>query len=169
MQLKSGNEFVIGEELRELITRSNGAICTPQSILSSFGGMRIISVGDVTTKVLHEGGIKPFIEIVDLKTKRGPEGEFNHVPGSRTISNPPGTLSHELFMLIEELLNSDGGRIEVDGEEDLAVIPIIFYSDKNTVVAYGIPDVGMACIPVSPEVQNMVKELIERMEVRCQN
>ena len=74
------------------------------------------------------------------------------------------------YCAIAQFIDShDGGRIEIDGEEDLAVIPIIFYSDKNTVVAYGIPDVGMACIPVSSEIKNMVTDLIERMEVRCQN
>lgn len=169
MQLRSGSEFVVGEELRALIARSNGVICTPESIFSNFPGKLVISVGDVTTAVLHEKGIRPFIEIVDLKTKRGQEGEFQSVAGSFKISNRQGTLSHDLFLLIEKLLKEGGGRIEVDGEEDLAVIPIIFYSDENTVVAYGIPDVGMACIEVSGEIKNFVNDLIERMEVRCQN
>ena len=169
MQLKSGNEFVISEQIREEIGRNNGVLCTPDNILKQYPGARIVAVGDVTTSELHKVGIIPFIEIVDLKTKRGMEGEFPSVPGSHRIKNDPATLSHELFLLIKSLVNGDGGRIEIDGEEDLAVIPIIFYSDLNTVVTYGIPDVGMACIPVNLEVKNLVTQMIERMEVRCQN
>ncbi len=169
MQLKSGNEFVIGDELRRLIESSNGELCSAEIISQKFNDFKVIAVGDVTTRVLHEHGIFPFIEIVDLKTKRGTEGTFERVPGSHSIRNDPGTLSHDLFILIENLVKGTGGRIEIDGEEDLAVIPIIFYSDKNTVVAYGIPDVGMACIQVSVEVKQLVNDLIERMEIRCQN
>lgn len=169
MRLKSGSEFIIGEELKGEIVQSNGVLCTPKSISEDFPERRIVSVGDVTTKTLHDHGIQPFIEIVDLKTKRGTEGVFHSVPGSHRIVNNAGTISHELFFLIEKLMVGNGGRIEIEGEEDLAVIPIIFYSDQNTVVAYGIPDVGMACIPVSAEIKNLVGNLIERMEVKCQN
>ncbi len=169
MQLKSGSEFIVGDELRSLIAESNGELCSPKDIFEKFGHSRIIAVGDVTTQVLHDSGIVPFIEIVDLKTKRGTGDSFKSIPGSYRIRNEAATLSHDLFLLIEKLLEGDGGRIEVEGEEDLAVIPIIFYSDKNTVVAYGIPDVGMACIQVSVEVKQLVKDLIERMEIRCQN
>ena len=126
MQLKSGNEFVISEQIREEIARNNGVICTPEIILNQYPGAKIIAVGDVTTAVLHKAGISPFIEIVDLKTKRGIEGEFPSVPGSHRIKNDPATLSHDLFLLIQSLVKGNGGRIEVDGEEDLAVIPIIF-------------------------------------------
>ncbi len=169
MQLKSGSEFVVGDELRSLIAKSNGELCSPVDFSGKYSGSRVIAVGDVTTQVLHDSGIVPFMEVVDLKTKRGSGDSFKSVPGSHRITNEAATLSHDLFLLIEKLLKGEGGRIEVEGEEDLAVIPIIFYSDKNTVVAYGIPDVGMACIQVSLEVKQLVNDLIERMEIRCQN
>ena len=169
MQLKSGSEFIISEELRDEISKSNGAICSAETLSSEYEGYKIVSVGDVTTRVLHEASLKPYLEVVDLKTRRGTEGVFEPVPGSHKIRNDSGTLSHDLFLLIERLIATGGGRIEIDGEEDLAVIPIIFYSDKNTVVAYGIPNVGMACIKVDSEIREHVKQLIERMEIKCQN
>ncbi|MCL4335645.1 MAG: DUF359 domain-containing protein [Candidatus Thermoplasmatota archaeon] len=169
MQLKSGSEFIISEDLRVEISKSNGPICSVESLSSEYKDCKIVSVGDVTTRNLHNALLTPFLEVVDLKTQRGTEGVFNPVPGSYKIRNNSGTLSHDLFMLIERLIATGGGRIEIDGEEDLAVIPIIFYSDKNTVVAYGIPNVGMACIRVDSEIKEHVKQLIERMEIKCQN
>ena len=169
MQLKSGNEFVVGDDLRNEIAGYNSRLCSPSMVseLSRFG--KIISVGDVTTENLHKDGIIPFLEIVDLRTKRGIPGEYRSKPGAERIRNDPGTLSHDLFIKIERMLRQDGGRIEITGEEDLAVIPIIYYSDINTVVVYGVPDVGMACIVVDRTIKDQVKTIINRMEVRCPN
>lgn len=169
MQLESGSEFIVNEEIRREISLNNGIVCNPDTIISNFPGKKVISVGDVTTEVLKTSGIKPFIEIVDLKTKRSEKGHYRTVPGSYHIRNEPGTLNHDLFFLIEKIINKDGGRIEIDGEEDLAVLPIIFYSDQNTVVAYGIPDIGMACIDVDENVKKLVHDILSRMEIKCQN
>ena len=57
-------------------------------------------------------------------------------------------------------------RIEINGEEDLAVLPILFYADENTVVVYGVPDVGMAYIRPSKDPKKLVKKIIEKMDVR---
>ncbi len=167
-QLKSGHDFVVSPELREEIASYKGRVCNPTELCAYKGG-RVVTVGDVTTEVLHSIGVSPFLEVVDLKTKRGSEGSFKSVPGSVRVKNEPGTLSHDLFLAVERLIKGNGGRIEVEGEEDLAVIPIIFYSDINTVVAYGIPDVGMACIQVDKSIKDSVMSIIERMEDRCRN
>ncbi|MCL4307160.1 MAG: DUF359 domain-containing protein [Candidatus Thermoplasmatota archaeon] len=169
MQLRSGNEFLVGNELRENIASYAGKLCTPSEVRAMSAKSRIISVGDVTTEVLHKNGIQPFLEVVDLRTKRNIRGEFQSQAGSEHVRNPPGAITHDMFLLIKRMLSGNGGRIEVDGEEDLAVIPIIFYSDINTVVTYGVPDVGMACIKVDEAIKDEVKTLIERMEIRCQN
>lgn len=169
MQLRSGNEFLVGNEVRESIAHYRGKMCTPAEVLEMSAKSRIISVGDVTTDVLHRNRVVPFLEVVDLRTKRNLPGEFQSHAGSEHVRNPPGVITHDMFLLIERMLLGKGGRIEVDGEEDLAVIPIIFYSDINTVVTYGVPDVGMACITVDKAIKDEVKTLIERMEIRCQN
>jgi uncharacterized protein (UPF0218 family) len=169
MQLESGNEFILSPDVRKEIALNNGISCDPGYIRSHYAGKLVISVGDVTTEVLKKNGIQPFLEVVDLKTKRSESGRYKSLPGSQHIRNDPGTLNHDLFFLIERMIRSGGGRIEIEGEEDLAVLPIIFYSGQNTVVAYGIPDVGMACIEVNGMVKELVNNILSRMEVRCRN
>ncbi|WP_171823449.1 GTP-dependent dephospho-CoA kinase family protein [Thermogymnomonas acidicola] len=101
---------------------------------------------------------------MDLKTKRGGEASFKHIEGSVRVINEAGTISHDLMIEIRDaFLTGRPKRIEVEGEEDLAVIPIIFYAPLNTVVAYGVPDVGMACIRVTPEEKDRVTRMLEMM------
>ena len=163
MQLKSGNSFTISPEILSEVSHFEHRFCKIDDILKAPPKTKIISVGDVTTSNLHQAGLRPYIEIVDLKTRRGEEHQFESVSGSFHVLNPAGTLTHDLFLLVKKLMNR-GGRIEVDGEEDLAVIPIIYYSDLNTLVVYGIPDMGMACIAVDADIKSKIKDLVKRIE-----
>ncbi len=170
MQLKSGCKFVVSASINAEIAATNHTLCTTDEIKYLGNGVRIISVGDFTTAKLEASGINPFLQIVDLKTKRSKNAEYTHVEGSIQIRNDPGTISHDMFELIRDILQQGKpARIEVTGEEDLAVLPIIYYSDDNTVVAYGVPDVGMACMRVNSHLKLIVNDMIERMEIECQN
>ncbi|MEM3675884.1 MAG: DUF359 domain-containing protein [Thermoplasmataceae archaeon] len=161
MQLRSGSEFRLSEELRARVGKFSHILCDVSHIRKT--GKRIIVVGDYSTKFLHDHGVDVFMEVVDLKTKREPISTYKHIPGSVKVKNPPGVLSHDLFLAVKKMITT-GGRIEIDGEEDLAVIPIIFYSDLNTVVVYGVPDVGMACIEVDAAIKDLVNGIITELE-----
>lgn len=162
MQLKSGSKFVLSQDVLDEVSSYGHRMCVASEILGLSNSSKIISVGDVTTDNLSRLGIPIHIEIVDLKTRRGQEGEFSSKPGAYHVENEAGTLSHDLFLLIRKIMPV-GGRIEVTGEEDLAVIPIIYYCDLNTVVVYGIPGKGMACITVDRSVKKNIEELVERI------
>lgn len=166
MQLRSGSRYVLNDELRNEVARYKHDICTINDLRRLSQTMKIITVGDVTTENARKVSIPIFLQVVDLKSKRGKEGEFQHEEGSVQVYNEPGTLSGDLFAAIERAISSNTPtRIEIIGEEDLAVIPIIFYSDTDTVVAYGIPDIGMACIEIDEEIKSLVEGLISRMVI----
>jgi hypothetical protein len=169
MQLKSGSKFIVSEKIRKEISESNGELCSPEIILSRYAGRTICSVGDVTTRNLISASVDLFLQVVDLKTKRKSDGSFSHVEGSLSVANPPGVITHDLFLAIRNVFE-DGRktRIEVDGEEDLAVIPIIFYSKLDTVIAYGIPDKGMACLEVTQSLKEKIDDLLKRMDIEWQ-
>jgi uncharacterized protein (UPF0218 family) len=166
MPLRSGKTAFIDHPLRDEISSTKHDLCTIAQILEFSKSSSIVAVGDVTSEAIRSAGIVPVLEVVDLKTKRG-ERTFSHVEGSVRVVNPPGQLTSELFLSVEEILH-DGKpcRMEVEGEEDLAVIPIIYYALENTVVAYGVPDKGIACIRVSADVKKYVRSLVKRLEFK---
>lgn len=140
-------------------------MCTLEEVSHLARTKKIVAVGDVTAGNLNKAGVPLLLEIVDLKTQRKEDGIFPHVEGSIHVRNPAATLTAELFRHVEESLKKGRKtRIEVDGEEDLAVIPIIFYSDLNTVVVYGVPNKGMACIEIDENTKEYAKDLVKRME-----
>ncbi|MHB8359654.1 MAG: DUF359 domain-containing protein [Thermoplasmataceae archaeon] len=166
MRLKSGSKFIVSPEIRREISQSNGELCSPEIILERYAGRTICSVGDVTTRNLRAASIDIFLQVVDLKTKRTTDGSFFHEEGSITLSNPPGVITHDLFITLEKIFREKKKtRIEIDGEEDLAVIPIIFYSKLDTVIAYGIPDTGMACLEVTQSLKRKIDDLLKRMDI----
>ena len=163
MPLKLDRDIVIGDNARKAIKSFNYSLCRVDDIRLLARNNKIISVGDVTTENLTNAGINLELEVVDLVTKRD-EKHFEHVPGSYSVSNPPGIISLDLINAIEHFLKENiTGRIEVKGEEDLAVIPIIFYADNNTVIVYGIPDTGMAFIKVNGEIKKEIENMIMEM------
>ncbi|WP_393972087.1 DUF359 domain-containing protein [Oxyplasma meridianum] len=169
MQLKSGSKFIVSHIIREEISQSNGEFCSPEIVLNRYSGRTICSVGDVTTKILSSASVEVFLQVVDLKTKRNNDGSFPHIEGSIKVFNPPGVITHDLFLAIEKVFKEGKkARIEVDGEEDLAVIPIIFYSKLDTVIAYGIPDKGMACLEVTQSLKEKIDDLLKRMDIEWQ-
>jgi uncharacterized protein (UPF0218 family) len=170
MLLKSGCRFKVSTSINAEISATKHILCSPEYLNALGSGFRVVSVGDVTTERIVASGLVPFLQIVDLKTKRSESIAFSHIEGSFVIKNEAGTISHDLFFLIRDIFTQKKpARIEVNGEEDLAVLPIIYYSDDNTVVAYGVPDVGMACLRVDSHLKLIVNNMLERMEIECQN
>ncbi len=166
MQSKSGSDLKVSEKIRDEISSYQARMCTIPEVMDYSRTKSVIAVGDVTAQKLNEAKVPLLLEIVDLKTQRKEDGTFGHQEGSIKVKNPAATLTRELFSAIEDCIKSgQHSRIEVEGEEDLAVIPIIFYSDLNTVVVYGVPNKGMACIETDKDSKDYVKNLIERMEV----
>jgi uncharacterized protein (UPF0218 family) len=166
MQLKSGSKLFIDLNIRNEIASVKHRICTVDEIAAYSSRKKIVVVGDVTTEVLKRKGIDLLLEVVDLKTKRVSNGTFKHEPGSLLIDNPPGYITYELMEGIRSALSSGRKtRIEVNGEEDLSVIPIIFYADQNTLVTYGVPDIGIACIEIDDRIKEYTIDLMKRMKV----
>ncbi len=116
---------------------------------------KVIAVGDVVVTNLINTGFYPTIAIVDYKTKRSIMS--THTSYSRiykkkhVIVNPPGIISlHAVSVLAEILSNNGNGRVlvEVKGEEDLLVLPILLFSKNNDIVLYGQPGKGLVVVRV---------------------
>ena len=163
MLLKLDRDIKVGSRARESIKNFKYSLCTVDDVKLLSKTNKVISVGDVTTENLVNAGIDLKLQVVDLVTKRD-EKHFKHVEGSCQVSSPPGIISVQLMNAIQRFLAGDiRERIEVKGEEDLAVIPIIFYADNNTVIVYGVPDIGMAFIKVNEDIKKEIEKMIREM------
>ncbi|MCL2863855.1 MAG: DUF359 domain-containing protein [Methanimicrococcus sp.] len=139
----------------------------------------VIAVGDVTTYNLFKAGTRPRLCFIDQCTKRTAVSKSISAVTSRTdyvniyVTNPAGMISGELVLAIKEALKSPEEHIciWVDGEEDLATIPVIALCDVGSFVLYGQPDEGLVCVKVTEEkkeeMSDMLKIIFTEKNAKC--
>ncbi len=157
------------EELRAELKKVHGKIVSEGLLRELLEDRYIITVGDVVTDTLLKLGIEPNVAVVDYKTKRNAV-EYERVIrfGKKVMSvhNPPGTITPELWSSLKKAIQEEKSvRIDVDGEEDLAVIPAVLFAPQGAMVIYGIPNTGLAVIEVTDEDKKNAIRIIEKMEV----
>ena len=142
---------------------------TVEPLLAS-SGEPIVAVGDVVLAHLGRAGVTPAVAVVDGRTERGPVGagviaDRPSATVERAVENPAGTITAELVGAIEAgLKGKKATRIEVDGEEDLAVLPAILLAPAGATVVYGQPREGMVAVGVDPDIRATVREMLGRMD-----
>lgn len=126
-------------------------------------GKLIVSVGDIVTKNLIEKGIVPKLSIVDYKVERKPVDHVYDSAGFNlilTANNPPGKITSEAWNNISRGLKRGKVLLEIDGEEDLLVLPVLFLARKGTLIFYGQPEEGVVFIEASNESRERAKVLL---------
>ncbi len=127
--------------------------------------------GDMVTARAIALGHPPLIGIVDYKTRRGepvaPETFRTLAVHARVrVRNPPGLLTETLRQAVRALVDSGGGLIEVDGEEDLGSLALVESLPLGATVIYGIPGEGVSFVRVDAVSKAHVRDLIAQMELR---
>ena len=135
----------------------------------------IITVGDETTKAFNNQSIKPNLSVIDFKVAR--QWKFKNLrelgfSGNEKvykIKNPPGSLFAELFKLVSDIFknitNKEHIIIQIDGEDDLSVIPLVLSASLGTFIFYGQPN--EARLP-TPDAEGYGGQGIVRVEVNEQ-
>ena len=83
------------------------------------------------------------------------------------VDNEPGTISKKLYFEVKDAIKSEiMTKIIVDGEEDLATLPVIKHSKIGAKVIYGMPDKGMVVVDVNQQAKERANKLLERMLVK---
>ena len=132
---------------------------------------RIVCCGDVVTQTVLDWGWRPFAAIVDGKTLRDRpfplQGIRTRMGGhERHARNPAGELTAELQREVRELCQGGGGLLVVEGEEDLAVLPLVRELPLGTTLIYGQPGAGLCLLTLDPAVKESVKSILDGMEAR---
>lgn len=132
----------------------------------------IVCVGDFVSRAMIDEGFRPKVIIVDYKTERREvEEDLRKVLGAYgksvlRVANPAATVTKELYLAVVQALRLTGPvRIEVEGEEDLAGLPVFAEAPEGTVVLYGMPKQGMVLVRVDEAMRSRARTLLARMRV----
>ena len=128
-----------------------------------------ITVGDVTTKKFNDLNLNHKISVIDFKVGR--KKMFSKIQDvgfldsifEIRVKNPAGTLTPDLFKACQKAWGVNQKIvILVEGEEDLAVLPLILTAPLAAVIFYGQPNEGLVKVEVSEESKSRAYELVGR-------
>jgi uncharacterized protein (UPF0218 family) len=122
------------------------------------------SVGDVVTEQLLCSRAPWKVAIVDGHTKR--ERYLIDIPEDVaviTVDNPPGCISSMLIAAVQEAVADAKNHtvINVNGEEDLALLPLLLFAQTGTVLLYGQPNEGIVTLVVEDTSRKLAHEYLK--------
>ncbi len=157
----------IPEEKRELFKEPLGEFIGTS--YTNDNANTIITVGDVVSLAVWESGRIPDLAIYDGKTERREMTDFAALVERQglekmVVKNPAGTITCSLDEAIKNALLNGPGLIQVEGEEDLALMPCILHSKPGTKIIYGWPGKGMMSITTDDIIREKTEQLWKEME-----
>jgi uncharacterized protein (UPF0218 family) len=76
------------------------------------------------------------------------------------VENPAGTITEDLEKALTYAIGHTPITIMVDGEEDLAVIPLVIAAPESSVILYGQPNKGIVLRTIDDKAKAAAKELL---------
>jgi len=129
-------------------------------VLPKISGSIVYTVGDVVTHNLQKMGINPSIAVVDGCTMRLPCRRMPAIHGECIrVKNPAGTITDDLVRALEHAIEHPPVTVIVDGEEDLAVIPLVIAAPDGAIILYGQPRQGVVLRTVNSEAKDTARHL----------
>ncbi|OYT43738.1 MAG: hypothetical protein B6U88_00070 [Candidatus Aenigmarchaeota archaeon ex4484_56] len=151
--------LILKTEYREELRKPLGKLIKDISKLKKYKD--VVTVGDKTTQTFLDFGIIPRLSIVDYRIERNKitykyRQKFKEVKKSK---NRRGTISYEAIEIIDQSLKCNNCLIEIDGEEDLLVLPVILKLNKG-VACYGQPKEGIVLVKINREIKERVTNML---------
>lgn len=170
-RVRNGEIDVSGRLLMPMVMRNELAMPLGKIVEEPTFHKSVISVGDMTTSVLLEKGIIPRLIIVDNKVNRKPYDALKpklEKLQRKTIfvESGPGFIAEAAIFHIQHAFGNDEITLEVVGEEDLLVLPVIEYAPIGSVVYYGQPQKGLVEVVVTTEKKEEVIALLKKFKVQ---
>ena len=165
-------DLFLPEDLRQEFKKPFGELLSDANGLPKNKDDLIITVGDVTTKAFNERSIGQNLSIIDFKVERKQkffnitELGFSKHENVIKVNNPAGFITKNLFRGLSEIFTEDIKEtiLQINGEEDLAVLPLILLVPLNTIIYYGQPHEGLVRVLVSEEAKNKAYNLILKLK-----
>lgn len=164
------NNLILPESIRSDLKKPFGELIKKENLINLSEEIGI--VGDATALTFNKLSIKQKISIIDFKINRKiryskiSEIGFTENIHLVRVDNPAGKITPELFMAIIDAFKSNSSTvIEVSGEEDLSVLPLILAAPLGFNIFYGQPDEGLVRVIVDEETKKNANNLMEKFEI----
>lgn len=167
--------LILPEHLRGVFQQPFGTLLSEvnKEKFLSFDPSRVVTVGDVATKTFHDLGIVHKFSVVDFLVERKKTyetlNELGFTGNEKVFEavNPATQITPALFTCLKAMFDYLDQHQQlvcrVDGEEDLAVLPILLLSPLGFHVFYGQPpDKGIVRIDVTEEKKEEAYRLAQR-------
>jgi len=156
--------LILPEEHRKLFKEPFGELFSSISdLLPRLTGKVVYAVGDVVTHNLHARGITPAIAVIDGYSMRARCDRLPAVKGECIrVKNPAGTLTEDLIDALEYAVIHPPATIVVEGEEDLAVIPLVIAAPEGSIVLYGQPGKGVVFRTIDAGAKEIARTFLTR-------
>lgn len=162
-------KLILPESLRLSLQGPWGEVFNdiPQDI----DGFKTVVVGDATAQKFNEKKVSQFLSIVDFLIHR--EKKFHNLlelgfndENAQKIKNPPGELTPELMRVVREAFDKRNQTvILIEGEEDLAVLPVLLVAPLGFSIFYGQPEQGMVRVNVNEENKEKAYKLLSDFDI----
>ncbi len=133
---------------------------------------KIITVGDVTTKRFLDENIFPKLCVIDYVVERKQTHKTKNDFGFKgnekifSVKNPPGSLTigvwRVLLKIVESIYGSENLVLEVAGEEDLLVLPLLLVLPNGFRIFYGQPKIGLVEVEVTDASKKKAAGILNR-------
>ncbi len=158
------------DALRQTLQKPFGKLIQPEEFSKNHDERKIIAIGDVTTKVLHQQGFHQALSIIDFFVERRKQNTslsaLGFVGDETTYKsiNPHATITPSLWTgcgdAFSQIQKEKKVILIVDGEEDLAVFPALLLAPDGFTICYGQPGIGMVVIPVNRKTKEQALTLL---------
>ncbi len=166
---------ILTEQLRTQLQKSLGDFIPQNDIANSdLDPLTTVTVGDVVTKAGNDAKFGQKISVVDFFVQRQKvysdlkELGFSGKEHVFFVKNPAGSITASLFLSVKEAVNmlTNHGQIilQVEGEEDLAVLPFILMLPLGWNILYGQPNIGVVRVLVTEEIKEKAYNIVEQFE-----
>lgn len=136
----------------------------------------IITVGDITTHAFLLNNLPINLALFDQRCQRKPinlnlySKLKNSLSYSDLVKNQPGTVSRQAINSFKKILpkiyiEKKQAAIQVNGEEDLLVLPLILLSPLNSLIYYGQPNQGLVEIKVTEKAKAKAVNLFKKLSI----
>ncbi len=154
--------LILPDEHRKLFQEPFGELYADiDEIIPKITDSTVYTVGDVVTHNLQKRGIIPAIAVVDGYSMRLPCRRMPVFRGECIrVKNPAGTITDDLIRALNHAIRNPPVTVIVEGEEDLAVIPLVIAAPDGAVVLYGQPHKGVVLRIVNHEARETARHFL---------